>query len=380
MFEKGKNTKKWFFWLSLILTAIVIYKLLDSFSFIINFFNNFFSLIMPFILGGIVAYLFYIPARSIEKALRSAKIKLLNKRARGISVLTVYVMAIALLIIIINFVLPAVLDSVNELINNLPSYYNKAKEFVDNLPENNGFINKETVYSTINNLQSIDFSQYFDMSSISNYIKGALGIVGVLFDIFVTIAISVYLLLERTQIKNFAHRLIKASVDEKTSNLVIKYAARSNEILFKFISSQVFDAIIVGIITAIAMSLLNVKYAILLGFLIGLLNIIPYFGAIVGVGLAILITIFTGGIEKAIWLAVVVTLLQQFDANVINPRILGSSLKISPILVIISVTLGGAYFGALGMFLAVPVVAILKIMITDYIEYRDKMKEIEKKS
>ena len=122
------------------------------------------------------------------------------------------------------------------------------------------------------------------------------------------------------------------------------------------------------------MSLLGVKYAILLGFFIGLSNLIPYFGAIVGVGISIIITIFTGGIGKAIWMAVVVIILQQIDANIINPKIVGKSLEISPLLVIFSVTIGGAYFGVLGMFLAVPVFTVLKIMIEDYIDYREKMK------
>ena len=124
------------------------------------------------------------------------------------------------------------------------------------------------------------------------------------------------------------------------------------------------------------MMILGVRYAILLGFLIGLSNLIPYFGAIVGVGIAIIITIFTGGITQAIWLAIIVIILQQIDANIINPKIVGNSLKISPLLVIFAVTVGGAYFGVLGMFLAVPVFTVLKILIQDYIEYKNKIKNV----
>ena len=124
------------------------------------------------------------------------------------------------------------------------------------------------------------------------------------------------------------------------------------------------------------MMILGVRYAILLGFLIGLSNLIPYFGAIVGVGIAIIITIFTGGITQAIWLAIIVIILQQIDANIINPKIVGNSLKINPLLVIFAVTVGGAYFGVLGMFLAVPVFTVLKILIQDYIEYKNKIKNV----
>ena len=123
------------------------------------------------------------------------------------------------------------------------------------------------------------------------------------------------------------------------------------------------------------MSLLHVKYAVLLGFMIGVFNLIPYFGAIIAIVLAALITIFTGGIGQAIIMTISVTILQQLDANIINPKILGNSLSISPLLVIFAVTIGGEYFGILGMFLAVPVFTVLKIIITDYIEFKNSVKE-----
>ena len=97
---------------------------------------------------------------------------------------------------------------------------------------------------------------------------------------------------------------------------------------------------------------------------------IPYFGAIIGVGISVLITILTGGISQAIWMAIVVIILQQIDANIINPKIVGNSLKISPLLVIFAVTIGGAYFGILGMFLAVPFITVIKLLVCDIIEMR----------
>lgn len=188
--------------------------------------------------------------------------------------------------------------------------------------------------------------------------------------------VSIYILLERRQILNFLRKLGGAIFKQKTYKAVGKYFYKSNNIFFKFLSSQILDAFIVGILTAIAMSLLGVKYAVLLGFFIGLSNLIPYFGAIVGVGISIIITIFTGGIGKAIWMAVIVIVLQQIDANIINPKIVGNSLSISPLLVIFAVTIGGAYFGILGMFLAVPIFTVLKIIVEDYIDYRSKKNDL----
>ena len=122
---------------------------------------------------------------------------------------------------------------------------------------------------------------------------------------------------------------------------------------------------------SIAMTIMGIKYAPLLGFFIGLFNMIPYVGAIIATAISAIVTLITGGLSQAIWMLIVVIILQQIDANIINPRIVGKSLKISPLLVLFAVTFGGAYFGILGMFLAVPVIAVIKILIDDFIRYRE---------
>ena len=155
-----------------------------------------------------------------------------------------------------------------------------------------------------------------------------------------------------------------------------EYINSTNNIFYKFISGQLIDAVVVGIMVTIAMSIIGVKYAVLLGFLIGLFNIIPYFGAIIAVGISILITVITGGLSQAIIMAIVVIILQQIDSNIINPKIIGNSLEISPLIVIFAVTIGSAYFGVLGMFLAVPVAAVLKIVINDWVNYKNGNKYV----
>lgn len=104
---------------------------------------------------------------------------------------------------------------------------------------------------------------------------------------------------------------------------------------------------------------------------------IPYVGAIIAVAIAAIITLITGGLSQTIWMLIVVIILQQIDANIINPKIIGKSLKVNPLLVLLAITVGGAYFGVLGMFLAVPVMAIIKILVEDYIELKLAKKKKE---
>ena len=235
----------------------------------------------------------------------------------------------------------------------------------------------EIVNDAINEIKNLDIKQYLRLDKILEYIINAIDAVTGIFDVFVALIVSVYILAGRKQIITFLKKFAAAMLNKKTYQNIDKYFNNTNEIFFKFIASQFLDAVIVGILVTIAMSIMGVKYAPLLGFFIGLFNMIPYIGAIIAVVISSIITLITGGLSQTIWMLIIVIIIQQIDANVINPKIVGQSLKISPLLVIFAITVGGAYFGILGMFLAVPVIAVLKIIVEDYVEYRLSIKEKE---
>ena len=239
----------------------------------------------------------------------------------------------------------------------------------NSLPEDS-IIKVQIVNEAVKTIQQIDIKQYLSIEKIFDYISGAINAVTSIFNVFVAVIVSIYILSSRDTIFKFARKLAEAIFKEKTYKNVGKYFNNSNEIFFKFIASQFLDAVIIGILVTIALSIMKVKYAPLLGFFIGLFNMIPYIGAIIAVGLSAIITTITGGINQAIWMLIITILLQQIDANIINPKIIGQSLKISPLLVIFAITVGGAYFGMLGMFLAVPAIAVIRIIVEDYVDYK----------
>lgn len=379
MKEIKKNMSKWMYWFLLGVAIIIVYKVLDNFTSIGGAIGKFFNIITPFLAGTLLAYLLYIPASRIEKVFSKNKNKFWKKKARALSVFITYVLAILVIIILVNVILPVITESVAELINNFQGYWNSAIERLNALPEDS-FLKSQMVTDAVKSIgeaiQNIDLKQYLNPDRITTYVKSVLGVASGIFDVFVTFAVSVYILLQRGQIVNFIGKIGIAMFDRKTCDKIGEYVDSTNRIFFKFISGQLIDAIVVGILVTIAMLIIGVKYAVLLGFMIGLFNIIPYFGAIVAVAISILITIITGGLSQAIIMAVVVIILQQIDSNIINPKIIGNSLEISPLLVIFAVTVGGAYFGVLGMFLAVPVIAVLKIVIEDYIDFKIKKKYV----
>ena len=376
MHKPKENTIKWLFWFSLGVAIILVYKAVENFAPITDVVGTFFNIITSFLPGIFIAYILYMPCMKIEKAISKIKIKFISKKARGLSILIVYLIILLILVILINVILPVVFESVKDLINNIQYYYEMTMERYNNLPEDS-FLKSGVVNEAIQNIQHIDIRNYIDLSKILGYVVSAISAVTGIFGVVVAIIVSIYILSERTRILTFVKKLMSAIFKERTYKNIDKYYNHSNAIFFKFIASQFMDAVIVVILTTIAMSLMGVRYAPLLGFLIGLFNMIPYIGAIIAVFIAGLITLITGGLYQTIWMLIVVIILQQIDANIINPRIVGHNLKISPLLVIFAITIGGAYFGILGMFLAVPIVAVIKIITEDYIDYKLAVKKMK---
>ena len=369
------NLTKWMYWFMLAISIIIVYKLLDNFSGIANAIKGFINIVTPFLGGLLIAYILNIPASKIEGGLQKSKNKFIKKQARKIGILFTYIIAIIVIAFILNMVLPTVFSSIVELVNNFQGYYETLLGEIAKLPEDS-FWKGEQVRNVLESIEQIDLSDIVNMDTIKQYAKGAISLFTGVVDVFLTIVVSVYALLEKDKLLAFSHKLTSTMLNEEASEKFEEYANDSNKIFYKFLSSQILDAIIVGILVTILLMILKVEYPVLLGFLIGLFNIIPYFGSIVAVTIAILITLITGGISQAIWMAIWVIILQQIDANIINPKIVGNSLEISPLLIIFSVTVGGAYFGVMGMFLAVPVAAVLKILVNDFIEYKNSKKEI----
>ena len=380
MEEIKQGWKKRISWLLIALTVVIVYKMLDNFSNVTEWFGTFFRILKPFLAGLLISYILFMPCKKIESSLSKSKFKFVKKRARGLSVITTYIIFVLIIIIIINCIFPVLKESVVELVGNIPGYYETLVNKYKELPEDS-VLKSDVIKDKMTELSNIDVKQFLSINNekIIEYVKNIINIFSGIFDVFVSIIVSVYILLQRTTIMKFLRRFARALFKKNTYEAVNKYFTKANEVFFTFISSQLLDAVIVGVLTTIAMLIIKVKYAPLIGFTIGLFNMIPYIGAIVAVAIGILITFITGGIGKAIAMAVVVIILQQIDANIINPKIIGVSLEVSPLLVIFAVTVGGAYFGIMGMFLGVPIAVVIKTVLNDWIENKNKFRDEQEK-
>lgn len=380
MEEIKQGWKKRISWLLIALTVVIVYKMLDNFSNVTEWFGTFFRILKPFFAGLLISYILFMPCKKIENALSKSKLKFVKKKARGLSVIATYIIFVLIMVIIINCIFPVLKESIVELVSNIPGYYETLVNKYKELPEDS-VLKSDVIKDKMTELSNIDMKQFLSINNekIIEYVKNIINIFSGIFDVFVSIIVSVYILLQRTAIMKFLRRFARAIFKKNTYEAVNKYFTKANEVFFTFFSSQLLDAVIVGILTTVAMLIIKVKYAPLIGFTIGLFNMIPYIGAIVAVGIGILITFITGGLGKAIAMAIVVIILQQIDANIINPKIIGVSLEVSPLLVIFAVTVGGAYFGILGMFLGVPIAVVIKTVLNDWIDNKNKFRDEQEK-
>lgn len=380
MNEIKQSWKKKVSWLLVAIVVVVVYKMLDNFSNVQQAIKTFFTILKPFLIGLLISYILFTPCKKIENLFKKAKLKFISKRARGLAVIITYIIFVLIVILVINWIFPVLIESVVELVGNVQNYYDVLVNKFNELPDDS-ILKSDIVKEKIVEIQNTDVKELLSVNSerIVQYAKNIIDVLLGTFDVFVSLVVSVYILLQRSSIMSFLRRFTRAMFKKETYEAIDKYFTEANEVFFAFISSQLLDAIIVGILTTIAMLIMKVKYAPLLGFTIGLFNMIPYIGAIVAVGMSIIITFITGGLGKAVLMGVVVIILQQIDANIINPKIIGSSLEVSPLLVIFAITVGGAYFGIIGMFLAVPIAVVIKTILNDYIDSKNKIRDEEEK-
>ena len=371
--KKQIGTKKWFYYLTLGIILIIVYKFFDNFTGIGRWLSKLIRILAPFLSGIVITFVLYLPQQGVEKFLTD---KCKMKKPRILSITIVYVVVAIILFLLFRFLVPILFESITDLVEHLPDYYNSIT--------NNQFeaswapqVQEKVIKPIIEYIQGIDLQSLFTTERMQTYLQSVVGAAKGLATTFIAIVSSIYILARRESIVGFFDMFAKASLSEKGYYRFNRYFTNGADIFLKYISSQMLDGCVVAIIMSIALSIIKVKYAVLLGIIIGLFNLIPYFGAIVAVIAVALITILTGGWKQALITLIVTVILQQIDANVINPKITSSRLETTPLLVVFSVTVGGAYFGVAGMLIAVPVAVLIKLMCTDYIESHNAGKEIE---
>ena len=197
-----------------------------------------------------------------------------------------------------------------------------------------------------------------------------------LYNIFMGLVISIYMIIDGQKLKNSIKRIIYALSPIEKAPAICKTISKCNHIFNGFLFGKAVDSLIIGILCFIAMSILRLPYSLLLSVIVGITNMIPYFGPIIGAIPGFVIYLFIDP-KLSLVFAIMILILQQFDGLYLGPKILGDLTGIKPLWVIFGIVIGGAYFGAVGMFLGVPTVAVFMYLADLFIESKLKKKKID---
>lgn len=352
---------------------IVLYKTFDNLNGLLSGIKYVLSAFTPFIFAFVVAYLLNIPVKRIKGFIDSkAKNKYLKKYSGALSILFVYVIFIALIIVIIGSIIPAITKDLMDILGNMDIYARNIVDFVNNLgfAKNNGIALRELDFEkSMNNILdkflSIDALSYTKTitTGIASFASGFM-------NVFIGLIASVYMLIDKDRILRAISRCAGIFGKGGRTEAFIGYWSRVNEIFTQYIYSRLICCGVMAVACTLLLVIMGEKYAVLLGIFIGFMDLIPYFGSIISWFVGFAVMAISGGWPHAIWTSVIILVMQQIDGNVLAPRVMSSRLEIRPLAIIIAVSVGGTLFGFAGMILSVPVVTIIKAAVNEFIEER----------
>lgn len=375
--------------LFVIVAAILVYRISSNTDNIIPhvyaYIKSIIAIFTPILYGLLIAYLLNPAVAFFERYLikwtHSTTFKDF-KRLRLLSIIIVYICIFGTLFLTIRFLVPQILDNIKVLFNNLPTYLDELKDIIAQLqhtinqnisyPDVTQFVNEIINPSKVSHL--VDFASL--SKAFDHVISGTMNLTGTILNLIIGIMIASYAVMQKETFTNGSKRLIYALFRQNTANKIISIASESHTTIIRFFVGKSLDSLIIGIICFIVLSIMKNPYALLLSFIVGLFNMIPYFGPFIGAVPAVILTLFEG-IPAAIGVAIFIFLLQQFDGLYLGPKILGESIGITPFWIISAITVGGAIAGPLGMFFASPILAVILSITNRWIDKRLNTKRID---
>lgn len=354
--------------------SILLYLGIARFTEIKIGINDFIGTLQPFIIGTALAYLLNFILKFYEKNILSYKwFNNLNKTAkRAVGIVFTYITAILITYLFIQFVLPQLIDSVVGLVNNIPQYVNDVSKYTNELIGN---VNLQPEYITLINEKLGEAINYI-ITTISNLLPVIANFVisttSSVLNIIIGIIVSIYILIDKEKFIALSKKVTYALCSKERAKFVLNLANKSNMTFSKFIGGKILDSAIIGILTFIILTIFKMPYVLLISVIIGVTNIIPFFGPFIGGIPSAIIILFASPIQ-ALWFIIIIIVIQQIDGNIIGPKILGDSIGISAFWILFSLLVAAKFMGVVGMIIGVPLFAIIYSIIKEVVE--DKLRK-----
>ena len=358
-------------WITLIIIAVFSYWAATNINTIINIIRKLISVLSPFILGLIIAFILNIPMTKIETFLN----KLIKNNKGKVRIISI-ILSLVIFLLIIGFVLllliPEVIESIENLISIAPSLINDIENWIINLLDK---------YPDL----QIEIEKIFDKSSLDTIIPSTLnyivnGTVSIITSLvsgiittFTAVVFSIYILSQKEYVIEGTKKLMNAYLPSKIQKRMIEIGKLSNQTFSKFISGQCVEAIILGAIFFVVLSILRFPYALIISVLTTITALIPIFGAMIAMAIGAVLIAIESPLQAAIFI-VIFQVIQQIEGNFIYPKVVGKSVGLSPMWTLFAITIGGSLFGIVGMLTFLPLASICYALLKD-----DVLKRINQK-
>lgn len=374
--------------------AILLYWGINHMSQIGNGIDKALSIFSPFIIGFAIAFILNMILSPLErlwdklskKADKSKKLSAFSKKfsrfkinqknlKRAVCLVLSIIILIGIVFAIIFMVIPELenaiktfIDKFPAFIRNLETWTTKLAEFLEgyniSIPELN--LNAEKIIKTVTDVVKDKWELFVDTTfNITTSVFGAV------FNVVLAFVFSIYALVQKERISAAAKKLLFVIFEKKTADKVLGVSVLTKNTFTKFLAGQLTEALVLGCLCFIGMSIFRLPYAMVISVLVGVTAIIPIFGAFLGTCIGIIL-ILSVDFMSAVWFLIFILVLQQLETHLIYPKVMGKSIGLPGILVIAAVTLGGNLFGFFGILLGVPVCSVLYCLFLDFMEKKEK--------
>lgn len=339
-----------------------------------------YSLISPFVIGLCIAYIVNVLLRPIEnlwmKLLNKRKGKWPEKLKRPLCLLLTILLVIGIILAIVLIIMPELRDSVASLIDMIPSYAEEVQRWWVSLST---FLDKYSI-----DLPEFDFKpdKLIDIlkdggTVLFNTTASVAGsIVTAVMNFVIAFAFSIYILAKKETLKRQSMKVLTAVMKPEKLDKLLNLLRLANKTFTNFITGQLTEAVIIGVLCFIGMTIFRMPYAPAISVLVGFTALIPVFGAFIGTAVGAFLILLVKPIQ-AVWFVIFIIVLQQFEGNLIYPKVVGKSVGLPGIWVLVAVTVGGNAMGVMGMLISVPLCSVLYAVSREAVNNKLKMKRIK---
>lgn len=364
-----------------VLGCIAFYWLLHETNRVKEFLQYLGDIFSPFLLGGVLAFILNVPMRAIESKLKFIK----SEKPQRIAAILLTLLAIILVIAgVVMLIIPQITDTLELLASQLPNFFMRVEtgvmEFLEERPEL-----KDWVMNNFD-LQQFDWGAIlekvatFVSTSVGTILTGAVvavkDIFGVVFNLVVSVVFAFYCLACKETLARQGRRLAYSLLKEKVADKIVRVMRMTNSAFSNFLTGQCLEAIILGLLFVPAMAIFKMPYIPLICVLIAVTALVPLVGAFVGCVLGAFFILVTDPM-LAVGFVIMFLVIQQIEGNLIYPRVVGESIGLPGMWVLLAVTVGGGFFGVVGMFLMVPLASVIYTLLREFTHKRLTDREID---